>query len=409
MSDAIAGSSRRAEAHVLVVDDEPFILKLHAHIVTELGFGVCRTCSSGLDALRALDEGRPPDLILLDLGMPGMDGIEFIRHLVTRGYRNELILVSGEDERLLQSAAQLVRARGIAILGHLRKPVKPHQLRALVEAWEERAEKPPARALKTYPAEELQDALRRGEVTSYFQPKVLVATGEVIGVEALARWNHPTDGLVMPGSFIDVAEKHGLIDVLTRSVFLEGLKKIRELSEAGFRLSVAINLSPSTLGVVGFADFLASEAARIGVAPQDVIFEVTESELLLDRREALDVLTRLRLMRFRLSIDDFGTGYSSLAQLRDMPFDELKIDQTFVHKAATDPTARAIYEASLGLAKQLDMKTVAEGVEDQSDWDFVRSTQCDVIQGYFVGRPMPAEELQSWAETWRDRSVSGFA
>lgn len=394
---------------MLVVDDEPFVLKLHAHILSELGFGASRTCTSGLEALHALDEGPPPDMILLDLSMPGMDGIEFIRHLVMRGYRNDLILVSGEDERLLQSAARLVRAYGIEILGHLRKPVKPSQLRALAETWELRGERPVVRQLKAYSAEDLEAAIRGGELVAYFQPKVSVATGELMGVEALAAWQHPTDGLILPESFINVAEKHGLIDALTRVVFLKGLKKIRELSEAGLRLTVAINLSPSTLGTVGFADFLASEAARIGVVPQDVIFEVTESEILLDRRGALDVLTRLRLMRFRLSIDDFGTGYSSLAQLREMPFDELKIDRSFVHNAAIDPTARAIYEASLALARQLDMKTVAEGVEDQSDWDFVKSTKCDAAQGYFVAKPMPADDLQPWAQGWRDRLVSGFA
>ena len=121
-----------------------------------------------------------------------------------------------------------------------------------------------------------------------------------------------------------------------------------------------------------------------------ITLEVTESRLMLDQRAPLEILTRLRLKRFRLSIDDFGTGHSSLAQLRDIPFDELKIDQSFVHGASRDQTARAIYAASLGLGQQLGMAVVAEGVEDREDWDLVRRTKCDLAQGYFIARPMPA-------------------
>ena len=120
-----------------------------------------------------------------------------------------------------------------------------------------------------------------------------------------------------------------------------------------------------------------------------------------DQRVLLEILTRLRLKRFRLSIDDFGTGNSSLAQLRDIPFDELKIDQGFVHGAWANDTRRAIFDASLGLAKQLGMEVVAEGVEDHDDWDFLRRQRCDLAQGYFIARPMPAEELPAWMRAWK--------
>lgn len=139
-----------------------------------------------------------------------------------------------------------------------------------------------------------------------------------------------------------------------------------------------------------------------------MVIEVTESQLITDQRGPLDVLARLRLMRFKLSIDDFGTGYSSLAQLQNIPFDELKIDQTFVHRATTDATARAMYDASLSLAKRLGIKTVAEGVEDKADWDLVQSTECDAAQGYFIARPMPASALPGWMEGWRERTRARF-
>jgi EAL domain-containing protein (putative c-di-GMP-specific phosphodiesterase class I) len=139
-----------------------------------------------------------------------------------------------------------------------------------------------------------------------------------------------------------------------------------------------------------------------------VVLEVTESQLMRDRRAPLEILTRLRLKRFRLSIDDFGTGHSSLAQLRDIPFDELKIDQSFVHGAWNNATVRAMFDASLGLAKQLDMEIVAEGVEDRDDWDFLRKTECDIAQGYFIARPMPAADLPEWIKSWEIRAHEEF-
>jgi EAL domain-containing protein (putative c-di-GMP-specific phosphodiesterase class I) len=133
------------------------------------------------------------------------------------------------------------------------------------------------------------------------------------------------------------------------------------------------------------------------------VLEVTESQLVKDLSAALEILTRLRLKRFSLSIDDFGTGHSSLTQLRDIPFDELKVDQGFVHGAASNNTLSAIYGASLGLAKLLGMKTVAEGAEDREDWEFLRSTGCHSVQGFFIAKPMPADEIPGWIALWEAR------
>ena len=393
----------RSGVRILLLDDEPFILKMHAHMLVELGFGSIRAFEEGALALADIDAGPAPDLILLDLSMPGMDGIAFIRQLVERRYAGRLILVSGEDVRLLQTADRLVQAHGIHILGHLSKPIRPAGLRALLEEWEARTAFAPRPAQKAYSAHELLRALRAGQVVNHYQPKISVATGKVMGVECLARWLHPEDGLLLPGRFIAVAEQHHLIDELTRVTMALALSDIKSLELGGLSLQVSINLSTSTLTSLDFADFAAKEAARTAVVPQSIVFEVTESQLIKDLRAPLEILARLRLMRFGLSIDDFGTGYSSLSQLRDIPFDELKIDQTFVHRAAQDPTARAIYDASLGLAKRLGMKAVAEGVEDPPDWDLVKSTGCDEAQGYLIARPMAPDDLPAWAVQWRER------
>ena len=408
----------KSAVNILVVDDEPFMLKLHKRTLANLGFTSVTACEGAVRALEAIDcAARPPDLILLDLNMPDMDGVEFVRYLVKRGYPGSLILVSGEDERVLQSVEKLVRAHQITALGYLRKPVKSEMLAALLDKWTP-AVFPEhwmtididlgetAAVKKTFVAAEVRAAIANGELVNYYQPTVSLITGHVVGVETLVRWRHPVDGLVFPDQFIGVAEAHGMIRSLTRTVIAGALTDAKSWrQESGLALQVAVNVSMDDLGSLDFADYVAGAAAAAGVPSKDVTLEVTESRLMQDLRVPLEVLTRLRLKRFRVSIDDFGTGHSSLAQLRDMPFDELKIDRGFVHHAWADETVRAIFDTSVLLAKQLGMQIVAEGVEDRADWDFVRRSGCDVAQGYFIAKPMPAEDVHEWIEDWEERAL----
>jgi len=390
--------------NILALDDEPFMLKLLARILASQGFTRVTTCDNGQAALESFDApGTPPDLILLDLNMPGMDGVEFLRHLVKRDYAGSLILVSGENERTLQSAEKLVQAHQLTVLGHLGKPVRPERLLALIQEWTPASPNDIRAAKKVYSAEEVASAITHGELVNYYQPKVEVATGKVVGVEALVRWRHPVDGMVFPDQFIGAAEAGNLIDSLTHVVMAGALAHARIWKDAGLGLRVAINVSMDNLAALDFADVVVAQAAAAGVAPQDLILEVTESRLMEDVKAPLDILTRLRLKRFRLSIDDFGTGHSTLKQLSDIPFDELKVDRSFVHGAGANETVRAIYGASLKLAQQLGMEVVAEGVEDRIDWEFLRSTGCDLAQGYFIAKPMRAIEIPGWIELWNTR------
>jgi EAL domain-containing protein (putative c-di-GMP-specific phosphodiesterase class I) len=332
-----------------------------------------------------------------------MDGIEFTRKLVDHRYSGSLILMSGEDIRVLKTAEKLARAHRITVLGRLEKPVTPEALAAMVKKW-----KPPSKDMqragrKVYSSAELSAAIANGELINFYQPKVDVSTYRIVGMEALVRWQHPVDGLVFPDQFISVAEANDLIDDLTRVVLIMALTQAKVWQNAGQPLRVAVNVSMDSLQSLGFADFVAGLATEAAVLPQEVVLEVTETRLMGDIRAPLETLTRLRLKRFHLSIDDFGTGHSSLAQLRDIPFDELKIDQSFVHGAWADETLRAIYNASLGLANQLGIEIVAEGVEDREDWDFLRQTGCHLAQGYHIARPMPAGDLPGWIETWNNQ------
>lgn len=388
---------------VLLVDDDSFTLKLHTRLLANCGFLNVVAHEQAIDAVALLElDNQAFDLILCDLQMPGMDGVEFIRRLVHIRYEGALVLVSGEDSRILQTAEKLSKAHRLNVLGTLKKPVSSKQLQQVLQNNPMPVAKTPD-VRKIYAREELSQAISGDELINYYQPKVDLESGNVIGVEALVRWRHRADGLVYPDQFIGLAEKSGLIDDLTRVVLGNALHQARIWQDAGLQLCVAVNVSMDNLISFDFPDFVAQAVHQAGVPPTSLILEVTESQLMNDPLMALDILTRLRLKRISLSIDDFGTGHSSLAQLRDIPFDELKVDQSFVHGVGRDPSLRTLFDASLGMGRQLGMKTVAEGVEDREDWDFLRSADCDTAQGYFIAKPMTAAALPCWIEEWEER------
>jgi EAL domain-containing protein (putative c-di-GMP-specific phosphodiesterase class I) len=326
-----------------------------------------------------------------------------VRHLATIAYGGGLILTSGEDGRVLQAAETLACAQRLNVLGILHKPVNSDQLRQLLNAELRRivSDRPAPGA--DYGPDELRQALREGQLECHYQPKVVLATGAVAGVESLVRWRHPEDGLIYPDRFIATAEEHGLIDELTRAVLTAAARQARRWLDGGLSLNVAVNVSMDNLAALDFPDYVEGEMRKAKLPPTSLMLELTESRLMKDRVAPLDILTRIRLKHIGLSIDDFGTGHSSLAQLRDIPFDELKVDRGFVHGAWCNPLLRAIFDASLAMARQLRMKTVAEGVEDQDDWEFLRGAGCDLAQGYFIARPMPAEEIPGWIKQWELR------
>lgn len=391
---------------ILVIDDDTFICRLLGRQLNMLGFPDVEQYEHASHAVHRL-ESRPDEveLIFCDLQMPDMDGIEFIRQLAHLGYRGVLVLVSGEDERILQSAERLARAHRLRVAGTLFKPVASDQLHRLLQGLPGTSQDWSTTSA-SYSAMALAEAMANGQLINHYQPKVDLQSGALVGVETLVRWQHPQDGLVYPDQFIPLAEDHGLIDDLIQVVLQQTLQDARTWLQAGHPLQLAVNVSMDNLVRLDFPEFVAEAARAAGVAPSLLILEVTESHLMSNPQAALDILTRLRLKRIGLSIDDFGTGHSSLAQLRDIPFTELKIDRSFVHGAWRNSALRTILSASLDMARRLGMHTVAEGVEDKDDWDYLRNAGCDVAQGWFIAKAMPADRLLPWLAEWEQRRLT---
>jgi len=383
---------------VLIVDDEEFMRDFLSTVIKQVGIEDVLSVSGGQQALDIiLSRSEPFDYVFCDLQMPEMDGIEVIRHLAAIDYSGGIVLFSGEDQRILETAHSIAEARGLNLMGSLTKPVSLESLYQLL-ANHQVAEKKSFWSAPEVSAEELRAALQAGDITVYYQPQIDIKSAAVKGVEALARWHHAEKGMIPPDIFIDLAEQHQLIDAVTESVIEQACRQGAIWSAQGRNFKVSINLSMDNLHSLDFPDRLAASVKTTGMDIKNLIFEITESRLVKDFSTCLDILTRLRLKGPELSIDDFGTGYASLEHIKRMPFSELKIDRAFVNGAHSNGTARAILESSIHLGKQLDMTIVAEGVETQKDWDLVAALGCDLVQGYYVARPMDAEHFNVWLE-----------
>ena len=384
---------------LLLVDDDYIMHRVMTVMLNDLGISGVLNAMSGPEALEILkNNGDRVDVVICDLNMPEMDGVEFIRHLAKRGYSGSLILTSGEDLRILKTVEKLAIEHDLHVLGVLEKPAIPAKLSELLDSLDQIRQEGTMMMVGPLPLAELKKAIAEGQLDTYFQPKVDIKSGQVVGVEALIRWNHPVKGLIKPNAFITLAEENGLIRDLTDQVLIRVMEYATKLKSMGYNLNIAINLSVDSLTDLAWPDRVSNMLENCGLEPSSISFEITESRLMEHLSVALDILSRLSLKRFNLSIDDFGTGYSSMEQLQRIPFSEFKIDRAFVHGVAQEASARAILESSVLLAKKLDMKVVAEGVEDQRDWDVVAEVGCDQVQGFIVSRPLPFTHLIKWLD-----------
>lgn len=390
------------ELHFLVVEDDDFQRQTLVDMLLSLGAKSVQQAGDGKQALAVLraESPQPVDIVLSDLEMPEMDGMECFRHIGNFHVDVSLIIMSALDAALITSVEKMARAYGLRLLGAIEKPLTRARLQTLIErhgSFRPKAD-PVSVSRPDFTLEEIMNGLKNDQFEPFFQPKVDVATGRIVGAEALARWLHPTYGVIAPCAFIDSLEQNGKIDDLTFIMLEKAAAAGRKLHERGRMLSLAVNISLTSLTDTTLASRIIRIIHDAEVDPSHIILEVTETAAMTEFAYALENLARLRMRGFGLSIDDYGTGYSSMQQITRIAFSELKIDQSFVKDFAENEPLRIIVQSNIELAHKLRIKCVAEGVETEKDLKALKSMGCDLAQGYFIAKPMSLPSLLDYCE-----------
>jgi EAL domain-containing protein (putative c-di-GMP-specific phosphodiesterase class I)/ActR/RegA family two-component response regulator len=390
---------------LLVVDDDPQVARFVAEVARAAGYRVRIAASA--DEVWSEAEVEPA-LVLLDLNMPGTDGLEVLRELAARRWSATIHVFSGADPKVVRTATRLGIELGLRVGEPLAKPIRLADLRrVLAETADaqpaELREAPVAPPVPT--ADELRAAIAGGELFVVFQPILDLATLEPHGAEALVRWRHPEHGVVPPIRFVPLAEHAGLVFDLTVEVLRQAIAFARQAPN-GDRprpFTVSVNLAPAALSERLLPERLGALLVAGDLPAERLVLEITESAALADRANVLEVLSRLRLRGVELSIDDFGTGTSSLERVDELPCSELKIERAFVSQVLRRPEAEAIVRSTIDLARRLGLRTVAEGIEEPRILAWLRAAGCEMGQGFLFSKGLEPEPFRSWLAAWPER------
>ena len=381
---------------LLILEQDPAVVDFVGKVAKEAGYAVA-SAASGASFVQLLDSFQP-SLVIMEPNLPDADGVELLTSLATRASSANVLLLGRVDERIHAAAQELRASRGLATPATLEKPLAAGELATKLLGLLHRSTE--------LDADDLRRGIASGEFVPYYQPKVsLVEGGSVVdGVEALARWQHPSCGLVMPTRFIPLAERTGLIADLTSAMLNAALRQLREWQEQGLRLTCAVNLPPNLITDLSFPDRVAALLAENGVDGRQLVLEITETSTIQNPTATMAILTRLRVKRIGLALDDFGTGYSSLTQLFEMPFSELKIDKSLVMNLPSSREAKTMIASLIELGHNLGLKICAEGVENRAALEMLAAIGCDRCQGYFISRAIPAAEVAGFAARWNEEN-----
>jgi len=395
-------------SHLYIVDDDTLTCELLSIIAEPLFKSVTVFNDAGDFLNHAVNDD---DVVLLDLMMPGVDGIEVLRNLAEKNSTARIILISGYDQSVLHSAERLAFDYGLKIEGQFTKPISIDELTELLATVLSKicsenirnintathTVTTPSKVINFQPnKDDLLNGIKNNEFVLHYQPQINMKSSVLSGVEALVRWQHPEHGLIYPDKFIQLSEDTGVIGVLTEEITNIVITQIENWRRQGSDVKVSVNISAQNITTLSLPEQLNELMNKHKIPPSMLVLEVTESALMGNLTLSLDILTRLRLKGVHLSIDDFGTGFSSLSQLHKIPFTELKIDQSFVADMDKNNDSFAIVETCIMLGHKLHMEVVAEGIEDKAIYDLLVGMGCDVAQGYYIAKPMPANKLIDW-------------
>jgi EAL domain-containing protein (putative c-di-GMP-specific phosphodiesterase class I)/AmiR/NasT family two-component response regulator len=394
-----------SDLRFLVAEDNEFQRRWLVVMLTNLGANHIVEAADGHSALNILHDSSPPiNICFIDLNMPGMDGLELIRHMAKEDNPASIILASALDPSLVFSVETMSKAYGVNLLGTIAKPATPENLLELIALYQPRQVKDtqPQSASPEFTIAQIAAGLRNNEFLPYFQPKVELETGHIKGAEAFARWHHPAHGLIPPSAFLSKLEGTEHLNTLSWAMIEKSAAACKAWHDLGSPISVSINLAADSLAGAGAAEHIAALVARHGIDPSCIILEVTESAAKIDNPQFLENLARLRMNGFVLAIDDFGTGHASNQELLRIPFSEVKIDRSFVAGASKNEAIKVVLSSSLDLARKLNRQSTAVGVETRHDWDILLQLGCTHAQGYYIAKPMESSALPAWMEEWAE-------
>lgn len=385
---------------VLVVDDNELQRLVSAELLRSMGITRIYEAANGLDALQLLhNETVEPAVILVDLHMPRMDGIELIQAIAKLKLKTSIIILSGADSMLLDTLGSMVRACKLPMLGALPKPINGQALLRSLQRYHfiQQSQPEPEPGISASPsALDVQRAIRLGQIKPFYQPKVSLKHAQVVGFEALARWCDPAKEIVLPNEFIDVATDHGLLKELTLCMLDAILADMKAWNSLDIFPIISLNIAVTLLEEPTFANQIIRRVQHARIPAAKILLEITESALMKNQAIALGSIGRLKLNGFNFSIDDYGTGFSSMQQLSRIAFSELKIDRSFVCRVGESTHLANIVHSALDIGQRLGLTTVAEGVETLEELKVLREMGCDEIQGYLFARPMPACDVMPW-------------
>ncbi len=376
--------------HILVVDDDPIFLAVAESVVLSLGDHTVTTACDGVEGLAALRAARHPiDVIVLDLNMPKMDGLAYLRSLGEQGYGGAVLLSSGESEAILDAARRMGEMLGVRICGSMKKPIRTADFVALLEACEAC---PQQQRSTRRPASAAASTTARGTLLPYYQPQVDLVSLEVTGLEALIRLDTVGGEILGPQAVFHPGLSEADLPPLTIEIATRVMDDIAAWRAKGFTRRVSINLDARIIEVPHVMPALFGLAAERDLDPSGITFELTETALPSSMTDMIEILTRARMAGFGVSIDDYGTGSANFALLRLCPFSELKVDRSIVQACVHDRISRRFLENTATTAKDLGMAVVAEGVETTEELAIVREAGIRIVQGYLYSKPLPAAD-----------------
>lgn len=393
---------------ILLVDDEPKVLSA---LSRGLGHRFDLRCAtSGLAALALLDTDGPFAAVISDMRMPGMGGLELLCEIRRRAPETVRMILSGHSD--FQTVVGAINEG--AIFRFHTKPVAAEVLEESIEMalLQHQREKQgggridPSTSL-VRDVGEFRHALSEGQLRLYLQPQARMDSGEITGAEALVRWEHPSRNLLLPGHFLGIAEAAGLVGTITAWMLNAACAEIRRWLDLGLPpVPLAVNVTALDLAEADFPDQVRQVLQHHNVPPRWLELELTEATAVENMERAKATWGALADLGVKLSIDDFGTGYSSLGWLRHLPVTKLKIDRSFIEDVAEDPDAYHFLNSIMTLARDLQLTTLAEGIETAEQMALVTRTGCELMQGYFLAHPMLADDLQPWLAARQPQSVS---